>query len=311
MAVRLNLPEPAQYFPLKKGLYEVTPGLSRLGADFGNGPRDALAFQLDSEFPKYRENKKRCWEERPSKYSVVSQEFAAIEPVVIRALVSRLTQEYPEYFEAQGAVLQCRLTGDSIPLASQGAWDALASQVQEDLCVLTAGPDGNDSLTALHLCSPSHWSAEEKVGKNFAEVHRPVPGIEPIVKTAPGLIDLVVHKGPYTRFVWMFATDDRLNHHPEPPPGHDPVEWKGRAFDRSKEIPLRMRLERQVMLGLPEIRSFLFLIRTYFVDGREIRRDPQRRALLSAALRSMSPASQQYKGVAGQVEDVVSWLNDL
>ena len=45
------------YFPLQKGRYEVTAGLYPLGTDFGNGHDDNLIFQIDANFPRYREEK--------------------------------------------------------------------------------------------------------------------------------------------------------------------------------------------------------------------------------------------------------------
>jgi hypothetical protein len=56
----MPLRDPVRYFPIDKGVYEVAPGLRPLGANFGNGMADGWIFQLDSEWPRYRENILEC-----------------------------------------------------------------------------------------------------------------------------------------------------------------------------------------------------------------------------------------------------------
>jgi hypothetical protein len=121
----------------------------------------------------------------------------------------------------------------------------------------------------------------------------------------------MVHKGPYTRFVWGFGSDMRLNHHPEPAPGADPAVWKGRSFSRDREgSPFILRVERQVIHGLPEVNAAIFGIRIYFMDGEEIRRQPAHRALLRSALLSMTPESRVYKGLDQCMDEVIAWLDE-
>jgi hypothetical protein len=313
---------PARYFPLEKGVYEVAPGLRSLGQSMGNGERDGQVFQLDSEFPVYRENKTRCRAERLSKYYTTSEYSAATSTAVNRFIVHRLVAEHPTRFEWKSGTLHCRLTGDQIaldenyelkgPSPYSTAFDALACQVQEDIAVLCAADDRRDWLAALHLCSPSHWAAEDKIGKNFVDVHKPIPGIEKINRAASSFVDAMINKGPYVRFVWGFGTDRRLNHHPVPAPGFDPAVWKGRTFSRDCEgSPFILRLERQVLCGLPEVRASVFLIRVYFMDGEEIRRDTEKRALLRSSLLSMTPESREYKGLVHCMDDVIAWLDEV
>ena len=56
------------YFPLEKGLYQVTPGLHALGTDFSNNNADRLVFQLDDNFGHYREAKIAARTESLDKY---------------------------------------------------------------------------------------------------------------------------------------------------------------------------------------------------------------------------------------------------
>ncbi len=76
------------------------------------------------------------------------------------------------------------------------------------------------------------------------------------------MLKMIIDKEPFTRFAWGISTDDRLNHHPEPPVGYDPEEWRGRKFSDQFFV----RVERQNLIGLKEVDAFIFTIRTYFYD---------------------------------------------
>ena len=69
-----------------------------------------------------------------------------------------------------------------------------------------------------------------------------------------------------------------------------------------------VRVERQVLWGLPKVNAFVFTIRTSFVPSSQVRTNEKHRRQLSSALLSMTPASQHYKGVRGQVENLTAWL---
>lgn len=322
---RAELPRAARYFPLEKGLYEVAPGLRSLGFDFGNGAADARLFQFDTDFPLYRENKIACRRERLGKYVCEAEFSEEKSEAVCRLIAGRLAEEYPGFFAWDGHVFRSSLTGESFsfdvrmrlldcePTASPpyaSAFDALCSLLQEDIAVVSRRADKSDWLSALHLCAPSHWAAEDKIGKDFVFVHNPVPHIEKINKAAQGIVEAMIHKGPYVRFVWSFVTDQRLNHHPEPAPGWDAGEWKGRSFARVEgRAPVHLRVERQTIFGLPAVESSLFGIRVSFIDGNAIWENPRENRLLRSALMSMSPESRVYKGVAHCFDEVIGWLD--
>ncbi len=334
-ALIATLPKPARYFPLEKGVYEVAPGLRTLGTDFGNGTADSRLFQLDTDYAKYRENRLASRAERLGKYVVTRDFRPEVEKEAVEFLIRKLTAEYPELFilttQAGGnRALECRLTEETLVTDSNGnlvstksavtppyasAYDALCSQLQEDIAILATEKqsDGStrDWLAALSLCSPSHWAAEDKIGKTFFAIHEPIPGIEKINRAAAGFVDAMVNKGPYVRFVWGFGTDDRLNHHPIAPSGWDPKDWSGRSFDRNRPgSPFILRVERQVLHGLPAVGAGLFAIRVSFIEGTLIRKNPRDRDLLKSALLSMNPASRGYKGLEGHLEEVLKWLDE-
>ncbi|MGV3613908.1 MAG: heme-dependent oxidative N-demethylase subunit alpha family protein [Fimbriimonas sp.] len=317
----MELPPPARYTPWTKGVYEVAPALRPFGTDFGNGEADARVFQLDTELERYQANKRTALRERRGKYVRGWKLSRDVERAVIEFVVTRLTTEYPELYQADWE-------GDARVLESQGrrwvlpsagpdtdspALDLLMRLVPEDMAVvrtLSATTDDgkrevSDWIAYLHLCSPSHWAAEEKVGRSFFDTHTPIPAFEKVNAAAPGLVDAMVNKGPFVRFVWGVESDDRLNHHPEPPPGHDPAVWDGRDFRGGR---FWVRTERQVVWGLSQVGAAVFTIRVGFVPDTVVLASEELRTSLIAGIESMSPAALAYKGLARGREDLLKLL---
>ena len=158
-----------------------------------------------------------------------------------------------------------------------------------------------DWLAAIHLCAPNHWAAEDKVGKPFNGVHAPVPGMEKTMPHYFKMLQSVIQKGPFTRYAWGIATDNRLNHHPEAPPGINKQQWQGRAIDGHSQ--LYIRTERQNLVGFPQVNAFMFTIRTYFYEVNQLNNN-EKKALWSA-VRGMSEEALAYKGLTG-VTDFLS-----
>ncbi len=323
----LNLPSP-RYFPIERGLYEVAPGLKPLGtrfSDFDNGALDSVVFQFDESFSVKRQEKLKARTESLTKYHGVTSLPANVTLEAIKTVVDRLTAEWPHYFswEPKGRVLSCRLTGECLALSPTGellnahgssvqppylnVFDALACQFPEDVALLLES-DGLGRTAVLHVCSPSHWAPEEKLGLSFLELHGPVPHFDRIAKALPAIVDAIVNKGPFVRFVWSFVTDTRLNHHPVPPAGVDPAIWRGRSFNPALEVPFYLRIERQTTVPVAEARASLFFIGLSFLSGAEIKASDRFRTQLISALRSMSPEARRYKGVEHCFDDLVRWL---
>jgi len=325
------LPSPARYQPFLNGRYDVAPGLKPLGTSFGNGAADDHAFQIDAQFAAYRANKDRCRAERLEKYCALRHYEPAVAAAVMRFFLKRLPREHPALFHVQdrpqGPRLHCRLTGETLAFAAdlrligtgggrrdalpyRDAFDALCSQVQEDVAVVSTVPECGDWLSAVHVCAPSHWAPAAKLGQDFAQVHAPVPGIGRVNQVAGAMVDAMIRRGPFIRFVWGIDTDPRLNRHPEPPPGVSACDWTSPPFDPSSTSPFVVRVERQVTWGIPEVGAALFLIRLYQIPAADLRRDPEARTSLRAALASMSPESRAYKGLESYAEALIAWLDD-
>lgn len=305
-----NLRSPAKYFPPASGVYQVAPGLRPFPTDFGNDVQDRLVFQIDREWSKYRANKLACREERFTKYFVQAPGRPEALDRANEIIRATLQQEHAEHFEQTSDELWCKLSQQRIGLKqpARELFAALSEQVQEDLVIFERRPDRTSFLSLAHICAPGFWSPEEKVGRNFTEIHEPVPHAETMNKYSDALVDGAIRKGPLTRFTWGFVVDDRLNHHPEPPPGVAKSEWDGPRFSPSK--PFWIRIERQVLLGMPEVDAFLFSIRTHFLTAEEVLAKPEQVRALRAAVASMSPESLTYKSLSGTRDELLELLDN-
>jgi hypothetical protein len=296
-----GLPPPAQYTPWLRGTYDVAPSLKPLGTDFGNGEADWCWFQFDYRFDEFRDSKRKALEENYSKYVHRDRLDPEVEVVALQAISRELAREYPDRFEVRAGALHASLAESETLI---GSLDELAPFIQEDVCVVRTEGE-NDWLAYLHICSPSHWRASEKIGKPFFDVHQVIPGFERVNRAAASLVEAMVHKGPWVRFVWGVESDPRANHHPDPPPGNDPFRWQGRDFTEGR---FWVRSERQVIWGLPEVDSALFTIKVSHMPGEAILTNPEWRRQLILALESMSLASREYKGLANDWDGLMKIL---
>lgn len=312
------LPPPARYTPFDTGTYDVRPGLRPLGFDFGNGPADAHLFQIDSEFPAYRQAKLEARRESHHRHVLEDLRYASVAATVTRFLAERLVAEHPQHFTLQDLAgerqLDCRLTGEVLKFDSNwnldpdsaaayryvSPLDALACQVQEDFAITCVG-GGTNRVAALHVCLPSHWRPEEKLGQNFAEVHAPVPGMEPFIQNQDKLVKMMlIAENGLVRFVWGLQWNANLNRHPD----------RCDAAERfTPESPNAfVRVERQTLWGLPGGQASLFTIRPYLIDARSIHNERQLAATLAAAIRRMSDESLRYKGLSRDRDRFLDWL---
>jgi hypothetical protein len=115
----------------------------------------------------------------------------------------------------------------------------------------------------------------------------------------------MMEKGPFVRFAWGLSTDQRLNHHPQPPSGVDAEAWYGRNFNADRPA-LYMRVERQVLWPFRQQDASFFAIRPYFYDCAQL--DRHQRNQLADALEGMSSATLEYKGLGEGQSAMCHWL---
>lgn len=316
----IPLPPSANYRPFETGRYEVAPGLSRFGKDFGNASADRAVFQLDAEFARYHQAKCDSRRESLEKYYLTHELRAPVRRRVAGFILDRLTAEHPSLFAMIGRTLDCKLTGqrltfdDELNLSGidapcppvppcRDALDALALQVQEDLAVISAEGERH-WISALHVCLPNHWAPTEKIGGTFASIHEPVAGMADMNARQRDFVRIMIGATEgLVRFAWGIDTDDALNRHP--------LRDLPRTRDFDPDHPkVFVRVERQTVWGFPDVSAALFTIRTYFVDMHDVRANPLLRQRLAMALRSMSVDSLTYKGLERIQPALLRWLED-
>ena len=152
----------------------------------------------------------------------------------------------------------------------------IAMQLQEDIAIHRI-KDGRDWLAATHICFPSSWRPEKKIGKPLSEIHAPIPGMS--LDNSYKLAEMATQKGPFRRFVWSPIFERKINFHPSLP-----------KAKFQKENPFVMvKVEKQITWPLPQFNAFIFILRQYLVQ-------PVLSDLYAACVK-MTQEQKQYKGV--------------
>lgn len=239
-------------FPFESGAYSVAPGLRLLSAP-------AISVR---NLDRYRREKAVAAAKR--QVCMEHELPASTRAAALRRLVELLTGEHPDVYRK--------------PLP--GSLEQLPMLMAEDVAIVQL--DGEREWLAFgHICLPSSWRLEDKIGRPFLEVHRPVPGFPE--QGAAALVRSLTTKGPYERFAWGLTNFDVLD------------QEAGVHADVEPE-PLFVRVERQTMHPLPECAAWLFLIHPANTPVEDLTREQRLR--LADALDSMTPEQAAYKGLA-------------
>jgi hypothetical protein len=245
----------------------MQPGLFRFGTDFGNGVADRQFLPRDATTARYLEQKVRVLALHPERDGF------------------RIQDELDERAVAAGqAWLAQTLRAEGIVTTLLASRAALAPELVEDFAVLRRRADGTDRVLWLQACFPSGWRPEHVLGQSFARIHAPIPAFGAVAHKAASLVEAIVTRGPYVRFVWTISADDALDHHPE---------QGQRAAWSSKTERGFLRVERQTSVPLPELSTCIFLIRTYLYGFDEL--GDEQRETLALALERMPPELVRYK----------------
>jgi hypothetical protein len=136
-----------------------------------------------------------------------------------------------------------------------------------------------DWLCSAHVCFPSHWRPEDKIGRSFEQIHQPVPMN---LKNSGKMVRAAVTSGIFERFVWSVTHDERYNFHPRLP---------YRVFDPSDPKVL-IKVERQVTIAFLEHEFCLFVLRQYLIREENIDK-----IVLADVIDRMTPEQKKYKGL--------------
>ena len=235
----------------------------------------------------------------------------------IEILLPNMAQFYPEHFALTTDGDRWRWTnrllgtetaftlGDpaTLPLPPL---DWVGRQVQEDLCVM----DGNDPgspLVAGHLCFPSGWCLDDKMGQSFLAIHGPVPLFAEKIGRPADLMMQRVKVGRVTaRVNWTIHPSDRLN--------CAPVMKQRYAYEHDGITPENageryyLRSEWQTFVRYPRTNAVLFTIRTRVTPLADALADPDDARRLATLLRTMPPAMLAYKSLTRHKETLLAYL---
>ncbi len=170
----------------------------------------------------------------------------------------------------------------------------------DDLVVLRRRGPGEAVAELLAVAFPSGWPPRRRAGATLLELHAPVADGERLQRAAPALTEALLTKGPLRQHVWGLDPSGRLDHDPSAPDARaevasaDPSRWW-------------LRVERQTSVPLPALGRALFTIRPYLTPL--VLLDATQRAVLAAAVSSMSPQALAYKGITELAPDLVAWLS--
>ena len=179
-----------------------------------------------------------------------------------------------------------RWLGDFRPKSDLAFLSALTLSLQEDFAVMVPDEEGTLRAQILSVYFASGWSPEEKLGQSMATIHEPVAENQALIRSTAAMSQAMLNKGPFVRSVWTLAGSDALAR----APGEDTMGSVNKLED------LWFRSERQVTVPLAGEAS-LFLIRVDVRPLVQMIQAPGHRAVLEAALRSMSPEVLRYKSI--------------
>ena len=225
-------------------------------------------------------------------FDLLPNRVGALPLLGVRLTSGRATRVGPSVSEPATALLLAREGLDLLVTA----WLLACS---DDLVVLRRRGPGEAVAELLAVAFPSGWPPRLRAGATLLELHAPVADGERLQRAAPALTEALLTKGPLRQHVWGLDPSGRLDHDPsapdvatEPVPT-DPSRWW-------------LRVERQSSVPLPALGRALFTIRPYLVPLTSL--DTGQRAVLAAAVSSMSPQALAYKGITELAPDLVAWL---
>lgn len=164
-------------------------------------------------------------------------------------------------------------------------------------------PDGNGThrLVGGVVCFPSSWSLREKLGQPMADIHSPVPGLnERLARQIESLFAKQAPDDVWVRDNANFSRDDQLNYHPSL--------LRKRLDAHITPAEFWVRIERQLLVKLPDSGSILFGIRVETYPLSDFLGDPPLARQMADYLASMSPAAAAYKGLTEARPLVIGWL---
>jgi hypothetical protein len=318
---------PTRYYPYENGAYEIKAGLFKLGQHPVHGQVETQVFKIDREYGRYMANKAAVHRDTLYRHYLQAACPPAQREALCRFMASRAAAEYGDGLAwdeatgvftnrwlgwsarldlASGAVRNlehgsgplAHLVADVVPV---DAFDFLTMNLTEDVSLVVRHPRTQADWVALtHIAAPHHWDPRDKAGRSFAEVHAPVPESPKLAAVSDKMMRAIIEQGPFIRFAWGMAANDVLNHHSAA--AHDGDREQAGHEERAELAGMFVRVERQILWGLPEVDAVMFTIRPYWYPLADLRQEPERLRQLAAGVRSMTDEHLAYKGMTERLQ---------
>lgn len=138
--------------------------------------------------------------------------------------------------------------------------DWVGRQVQEDLLIV----DEQSYLVAGHLCFPSGWSLEEKMGKSFLEMHTPLPNaMDSMLTKAEQLMRRILTGKPLQRSNWGLRLTDQLDLSTKHAGEYARLLEQASVMSANEILGKAfLRIEHQTLTRLPISKCILFTVHT-------------------------------------------------
>lgn len=243
-----------------------------------------------------------------------SDVFAAIpnsqpsQQEVLDVLLNHLLDYFPQYYQQQGTIIENLCTGQLWNIADFEAapLDLAGRLVQEDLLLLQPSPSGY-ILAAASLCFPLRWRLSEKIGRNLAQIHAPVPGYQEKLKSpVDGLFERLKFEHPSWRMNWSIVDTPELFLPPSQTTDLETIITTENAGEK-----LFLRRERQTLRRLKKSLDILFTIHSYVHPLNSLENDPPLAAKLAQTIRQIPTEMQSYKNLLPIREALLDYLNHV
>lgn len=294
----MDLPPETILLPFESGPYRLQMGLLA---------RQATApVEIDSRYPAQMALRRRLLAERRAAVFGALAGSGPARAEVLALLGAMLPRHFPAWFSRRGAQLDNRLTGETWDLTDPGIdpLEAAGRLVQEDLCVITPGPEG-PVLGAAILCFPTGWRLADKLGRPLAAVHGPVPGYaRRLARPVDRLIAGLRPGRMVERVNWSLVDDPDLFQ----PGGQGRTGPADPVTAATAGAALFLRTERQTLTKL-QGGSVLFAIRVRMHTLAQACARPADAARLAGGVRALPEEMQRYKGLLPFRAALLDWLD--
>jgi len=254
---------------------------------------EASWIEIDSEYIPHVTERRRLLAERRADIIAAIPGSEAAQSELLAVLANHLTRHHPDWFHANGAWLDNRLTGERHNLADADSLDAAGRLVQEDFCLLQEEAGGL-SLIAAVLCFPGRWRLADKIGRRLDAIHGPVPFYpERLARPVDRFLTLLKTGRLAKRFTWSVIDDAALFQ----PTGHGATSSNAGVTPGNAGDTLVLRVERQTFRRLPQSGAIVFGIRTHVTPLDRVTARPGEAARLREAILAFPPEMGRYKSL--------------